>query len=160
MTPAVQTDRLTHRYGERVALHELTLEINAGEVVALLGPNGSGKTTLFPPREGRATVLGHDLAADAGQRDVVRRKIGVVFQNPALDKQLTAEENLTYHGHLYGLGGAELRGRVRDLLGRVNLLDRAGERVSTFSGGQRRRGEVAKDMLHRPHSRLPHAPST
>ena len=142
------------------------MTIQAGEIVALLGPNGSGKTTLFrilstlvPPQDGRAAIFGLDLA-DAAQRDAIRRRIGVVFQNPALDKQLTAEENLTYHGHLYGLGGNELRQRVRDLLGRVNLLDRAGERVSTFSGGMRRRVEVAKGMLHRPQLLLLDEPST
>src|SRR5690349_12640494 len=147
---AIQTDHLTHRYGERIALHDLSLSVAPGEIVALLGPNGSGKTTLFrilstlvPPQDGRAAIFGLDLA-DAAQRDAIRRRIGVVFQNPALDKQLTAGENLAYHGHLYGLGGNELRQRVRDLLGRVNLLDRAGERVSTFSGGMRRRVEVAK----------------
>ena len=165
-TSAIQTDRLTHRYGDRVALHELTLSITAGEIVALLGPNGSGKTTLFrilstlvAPQEGRAAIFGLDLA-DIAQQEAIRRRIGVVFQNPALDKQLTAEENLRYHGHLYGLGGSELRQRVRELLGRVNLLDRAGERVSAFSGGMRRRVEVAKGMLHRPQLMLLDEPST
>jgi ABC-2 type transport system ATP-binding protein len=103
--------------------------------------------------------MGLDLA-DAAQQDAIRRRIGVVFQNAALDKQLTADENLVYHGHLYGLGGNELRQRVRELLGRVNLLDRAGERVSTFSGGMRRRVEVAKGMLHRPQLMLLDEPST
>ncbi|MEA2708642.1 MAG: type transport system ATP-binding protein [Phycisphaerales bacterium] len=166
MPPAVQTDHLTYRYGERVALHELTISVAAGEIVALLGPNGSGKTTLcrilstlVPPQEGRAAIFGLDLA-DAAQRDAIRRRIRVVFQNPALDKQLTAEENLIYHGHLYGLRGSELRQRVRELLGRVNLLDRAGERVSTFSGGMRRRVEVAKGLLHRPQFMLLDEPST
>jgi ABC-2 type transport system ATP-binding protein len=166
MSAAIQTDHLTHRYGERTALHDLSLSVDAGEIVALLGPNGSGKTTLFrilstlvPPQEGRAAIFGVDLS-DAAKRDEVRRRIGVVFQNAALDKQLTAEENLIYHGHLYGLAGGELRQRVRDLLGRVNLLDRAGERVSTFSGGMRRRVEVAKGMLHRPQLMLLDEPST
>ncbi len=166
MPAAIQIDHLTHRYGDRVALQQLSLTIEAGQIVALLGPNGSGKTTLFrilstlvPPQEGRAAIFGLDLA-DAGQQDAIRRRIGVVFQNAALDKQLTAEENLVYHGHLYGLGGNELRQRVRELLGRVNLLDRTGERVSTFSGGMRRRVEVAKGMLHRPQLMLLDEPST
>ena len=164
MTLAVQTERLTHRYGERVALHGLSLSINAGEIVALLGPNGSGKTTLFrilstlvPPQEGRAAIFDLDVAR---QRDEVRRVIGVVFQNPSLDKELTAAENLRYHGHLYGLRGAELAARVDDLLRRVNLIDRAGDRVKTFSGGMRRRVEVAKGMLHRPRLMLLDEPST
>jgi ABC-2 type transport system ATP-binding protein len=169
MHPVVQTDRLSHRYGERIALHELTLAVAPGEIVALLGPNGSGKTTLFrilstlvPPQDaqgGRAAIFGLDLA-DAASREQVRRRIGVVFQNPALDKQLTAEENLTYHGHLYGLFGGELKSRVRALLQRVDLLDRAAERVSTFSGGMRRRVELAKGMIHRPQLLLLDEPST
>src|SRR3954463_15615963 len=122
--PAVETEKLTHAYGPRVALHELTLRVERGEAFALLGPNGSGKTTLFrilstliPPSDGRAVVLGHDLATE---RERVRPDIGVVFQNPGLDKELTAEENLRYHGHLYGIRGAELTARVRDLLARVD----------------------------------------
>ncbi|HYO10632.1 MAG TPA: ATP-binding cassette domain-containing protein, partial [Tepidisphaeraceae bacterium] len=161
---AVQTDRLTHAYGPRIALHELTLSVSAGEVVGLLGPNGSGKTTLFrilstlvPPADGRAAVFGLDLAA---RRDEVRKRIGVVFQNPSLDKQLTAAENLRYHGHLYGLRGADLEARITDLLGRVDLLDRAGERVLGFSGGMRRRVEIAKGLIHRPRLLLLDEPST
>ena len=161
---AVQVDRLTHRYGERVALHELSLSVNAGEIVALLGPNGSGKTTLFrilstimPPSDGHAEIFGLDLAT---RRDEVRRLIGVVFQNPSLDKELTAAENLRYHGHLYGLRGSELESRVHDLLGRVDLLDRADERVKTFSGGMRRRVEIAKGLINRPRLLLLDEPST
>jgi ABC-2 type transport system ATP-binding protein len=164
--PAVQTDRLTHRYGERVALHELTLSVAAGEIVGLLGPNGSGKTTLFrilstliPPRDGRAAIFGLDLS-DPKQRDAVRRMLGVVFQNPSLDKELSAEENLTHHGHLYGLRGDDLRQRVRDLLTRVELLDRKDERVKTFSGGMRRRVEIAKGLVNRPKLLLLDEPST
>ena len=160
----VHTEKLTHSYGARVALHELTLSVNAGEAFALLGPNGSGKTTLFrilstliPPADGAARVLGYDLARE---RDEVRPFIGVVFQNPGLDKQLTAEENLLYHGRLYGLGGDTLRTRVRELLGRVDLLDRARERVGTFSGGMRRRVELAKGLLNQPRLLLMDEPST
>ncbi len=163
-SPAVQTDRLTHRYGERVALHELSLSVQPGEIVALLGPNGSGKTTLFrilstimPPTDGHAEIFGLSLAA---QRDEVRRLIGVVFQNPSLDKELTAAENLRYHGHLYGLRGSELELRLNDLLTRVDLLDRANERVKTFSGGMRRRVEIAKGLINRPRLLLLDEPST
>ncbi len=162
--PIVQTEKLTHVYGLRVALHELTLSIYPGEAFALLGPNGSGKTTLFrilctliPPADGAARVLGYDLAR---QRQRVRPFIGVVFQNASLDKQLTAEENLLYHGRLYGIPADELRLRVRELLERVDLLDRAQERVGSFSGGMRRRVELAKGLLNRPELLLMDEPST
>jgi ABC-2 type transport system ATP-binding protein len=164
--PILKTDRLTHRYGLRVALHELTFAVAAGEIVALLGPNGSGKTTLFrilstliAPQDGRAEIFGLDLA-DRAQREQVRRSIGVVFQNPSLDKELTAAENLICHGNLYGLRGAELQSRVRDLLARVDLLDRRDERVKTFSGGMRRRVELAKGLINQPKLLLLDEPST
>jgi ABC-2 type transport system ATP-binding protein len=160
----VQTQNLTHAYGLRVALHELTLSVNSGEAFALLGPNGSGKTTLFrilstliPPTDGAARIMGFDLAR---QRQRVRPFLGVVFQNPSLDKQLTALENLVYHGHLYGLHGPELTQRAKKLLERVDLLDRAQERVGTFSGGMRRRVELAKGLLNRPRLLLLDEPST
>src|SRR3954469_13234887 len=103
----VQIDHLTHRCtGDRVALTDVSLAVNAREIFGFLGPNGSGKTTLFrilstviPPPDGRVSSLSQDVVA---QRDAVRREIGVVFQAPSLDKQLTAEENLRHHGHLYG----------------------------------------------------------
>jgi ABC-2 type transport system ATP-binding protein len=161
---AVQTDRLTHRYGERVALHELSLQVNRGEIVALLGPNGSGKTTLFrilstimPPQEGNAEIFGHDVAT---QREQVRKQLGVVFQNPSLDKELSAEENLRYHGHLFNIRGADLESRITDLLTRVDLLDRKAERVKDFSGGMRRRVEIAKGLINRPRLLLLDEPST
>jgi ABC-2 type transport system ATP-binding protein len=166
MSSVIHTDRLTHRYGERVALHELSLDVAAGEILALLGPNGSGKTTLFrilstliPPQDGAARIFDLDLSQPE-QRDKVRRDIGVVFQNPGLDKELTAAENLTYHGHLYGLAGAGLRARVVDLLSRVELTERRDERVKTFSGGMRRRVEIAKGLMNRPKLLLLDEPST
>jgi ABC-2 type transport system ATP-binding protein len=135
-----------------------------GEIFGVLGPNGSGKTTLFrilstliPTAAGHAFVLGRDVAAD---RESVRRSVGVVFQSPSLDKQLTAEENLLHQGHLCGLRGADLRARVSEALASVNLGDRAGERVGTFSGGMRRRVEVAKGLLHHPRVLLMDEPST
>jgi ABC-2 type transport system ATP-binding protein len=164
MTPVVEVDGLRHSYGERVALDGVSLRVGAGEIFAILGPNGSGKTTLFrilstlvPAPPGRVKVLGLD-AAD--QRDAVRRQIGVVFQAPSLDKQLTAEENLTHQGHLYGLRGADLSRRVADSLAAVGLADRARERVDKFSGGMRRRVEIAKGLLHRPRVLLMDEPST
>jgi ABC-2 type transport system ATP-binding protein len=161
---AVHIEHLSHRYDQRVALHDLALSVAPREIVALLGPNGSGKTTLFrvlstlvPPQEGRVQIFDLDLAA---RRDEIRKLLGVVFQNPSLDKQLTAAENVRFHGHLYGLGGAALEARIVELLKRVDLADRANERVSTFSGGMRRRVEIAKGLVNRPKLLLLDEPST
>lgn len=160
----VHIDRLTHRYGDRVALDAVSLDVRRGEIFGLLGPNGSGKTTLFrvlstliPPQAGEVRIMGRNLATD---RDAIRRDIGVVFQSPALDKQLTARENLTCQGALYGLAGRPLRERIDDLLSRVNLIDRADERVERFSGGMRRRVEIAKGLLHAPKLLILDEPST
>ncbi len=160
----VATENLTHRYGDRVALDGVSLSVARGECFALLGPNGSGKTTLFrilctliPPQDGRATIEGCDLATHSAE---VRSRIGVVFQSPSLDKQLTAAENLRHHGHLFGLRGDALRERTDELLARVNLADRSGERVAKFSGGMRRRVEIAKALLTRPRVLLMDEPST
>src|SRR6185437_7326245 len=132
---------------ERVALNNLSLRIQAGEIFGFLGPNGSGKTTLFrilstlvAVPAGKVNILGFDPASD---RDAIRSRIGVVFQSPSLDKQLTAEENLTHQGHMYGLHGADLKRRVDDALAAVGLNDRSQEFVGQFSGGMRRRVEVA-----------------
>jgi ABC-2 type transport system ATP-binding protein len=155
---------LSHAYGERQALRAIDLDVRRGEIFGFLGPNGSGKTTLFrvlstliPPQHGQASVLGHDLATRAFE---LRRHIGVVFQYPSLDIQLSAEENLRHHGHLYGLRGAELKRRMDELLDRVGLSDRRHERVHRFSGGMRRRVELAKGLLNYPRVLLLDEPST
>lgn len=165
-TPSLilQIESLSHSYGSRPALRQVSLEINRGEIFGLLGPNGSGKTTLFrilstliPPADGSVRVLGMDLAR---QRNEIRRHIGVVFQSPSLDGQLTAEENLRHHGHLYGLRGAELEARIGQMLGRFGLTERRREYVRTFSGGLRRRVELAKGLLTGPDLLLMDEPST
>src|SRR3954452_3634012 len=150
----VEINHLTHAYGERVAVNDLSLQVNRGEIFGFLGPNGSGKTTLFrilstliPAPLGAAKMFGLD-AAEA--MNAIRNRIGVVFQSPSLDKQLTAAENLRHHGHLYGIHGRELNERMTTLLQRVDLLDRKDERVEGFSGGMRRRVELAKGLLNRP----------
>jgi ABC-2 type transport system ATP-binding protein len=160
----VEVSDLRHAYGDRVALDGVSLSVAQGEIFALLGPNGSGKTTLFrilstlvPPPPGKVRIAGHDPATE---RDAVRRDIGVVFQSASLDKQLTAAENLTHQGHLYGLSGADLRRRVGEALAAVGLSDRAGERADRLSGGMRRRVEIAKGLLHRPRVLLMDEPST
>lgn len=162
--PILEVTDLTFSYGKHVALDNLTLRVDAGEIFGFLGPNGSGKTTLFrilstlvDAPAGKVRILGLDPAAD---RDPIRSRIGVVFQSPSLDRQLTAEENLIHQGHLYGLRGEELRRRVREALATVGLGDRSRELVGQFSGGMRRRVEVAKGLLHRPRLLLLDEPST
>jgi ABC-2 type transport system ATP-binding protein len=163
-TAALEVTRLVHRYGERTALAGLDLLVEQGEIFALLGPNGGGKTTLFrvlstliPVQSGRAEVLGFDCMRQTAE---VRRRIGVVFQAPSLDKKLTVSENLRHQGHLYGLAGADLRRRADEALERLRLTDRRNERAETLSGGLRRRVELAKGLLHRPRLLLLDEPST
>jgi ABC-2 type transport system ATP-binding protein len=150
----IQVQNLTHRYGERVALANVTFEVKKGEVFGLLGPNGGGKSTLFRilstmmvPTEGRAVIAGHDVERDPAG---VRRSVGVVFQTQSLDKALTVEENLRAQGHLHGLSGATLRERMEYAMASLGLADRRKDLVDTLSGGLRRRVEIAKALLHRP----------
>lgn len=163
-TTALETSRLVHRYGERTALAGLDLEVTAGEIFGLLGPNGGGKTTLFrllstliPIQSGNARVLGYDVARQTAD---VRRRIGVVFQAPSLDKKLTVAENLHHQGHLYGMSGGALRRRSDEMLARLGLADRHRDLVETLSGGLRRRVELAKGLLHHPRLLLLDEPST
>jgi ABC-2 type transport system ATP-binding protein len=155
---------LTHRYGERTALHGVDLDVGRGEIFGVLGPNGGGKTTLFKvlatlvaPQEGRVTVFDEDVGRHPER---VRRRLGVVFQHPALDGKLTVLENLVCHGALYGLGGAESRTRAARLLERLGLTERADDYVETLSGGLARRVELAKGLLHEPSLVLLDEPST
>jgi ABC-2 type transport system ATP-binding protein len=148
----------------RNALDGISLSVNQGEIFAVLGPNGSGKTTLFRilstlflPASGMVTFLGMDLAKDYR---AIRKKIGVVFQSPALDLKLTVFENLLHQGHLYGLSGVDLRRRVQSLLERLGLLDRQKDMAGTLSGGLKRRVELAKGLLHKPAVLLLDEPST
>jgi ABC-2 type transport system ATP-binding protein len=164
VSAAIEISDLRHHYGDREALRGVTFRVDRGEIFALLGPNGGGKTTLFKilstlmrPASGEARVLGYDLAREAA---AVRPRLGVVFQNPGLDPKLTVGENLVHHGHLYGLGGAPLRERVKQLLGDLDLSDRANDRVETLSGGLARRTELARGLLHTPELLLLDEPST
>jgi ABC-2 type transport system ATP-binding protein len=164
LNPAIDVLSVRHRYGARVALDGVSFAVQPGEVFGLLGPNGGGKTTLFQvistmlaPSEGAVRVFGDDVVRDAA---AVRRRMGVVFQHPALDARLTVAENLTHQGHLYGLRGADLARRIEAVLRRVGLDDRARDLVSTLSGGLQRRAEVAKALLHDPELLVLDEPST
>ena len=161
---ALDVTDLRHRYGDREALGGVSFSVPAGELFGLLGPNGGGKTTLFrivstlmPPTSGSVRVSGDDVV---GRPERVRRHLGVVFQAPALDVRLTVGENLKHQGHLYGLRGQTLAGRIADALGRVGLTDRARDVVQTLSGGLQRRAELAKALLHRPAVLLLDEPTT
>jgi ABC-2 type transport system ATP-binding protein len=148
----------------RPALAGVGFRVEPGEVFGFLGPNGGGKSTLFRilatlarPESGSLRVFGADLATQARE---VRRRLGVVFQSPSLDLPLTVRENLVHQGHLYGLGGRDLAGRIAAGLERFGLTERAGQRAAELSGGLRRRVEIAKALLHEPRLLLLDEPST
>jgi ABC-2 type transport system ATP-binding protein len=150
----IEVQNLTHRYGSRVALSDVSFTVGEGEIFGLLGPNGGGKSTLFRilstmmvPTEGHAVLAGHDVVREPAE---VRRRVGVVFQTQSLDKALTVEENLRSQGHLHGLSGAPLRERMERAMEQLNLSDRRKDLVETLSGGLKRRVEIAKALLHRP----------
>jgi ABC-2 type transport system ATP-binding protein len=163
--PAViSVENLVHRYESRTALNGISFDVRPAELFGLLGPNGSGKTTLFRilstlmiPTAGRATIMGCDAAQEPAR---LRGQIGVVFQAPSVDLKLTAYENLWHQGHLYGLRGSALKKRIREILSRVGLADRANELVEKFSGGMQRRIELAKGLLHHPGVLLLDEPTT
>ena len=161
---ALDISALSHRYGDRDALIDVSFGAEAGSIFTLLGPNGGGKTTLFrivttllPTAAGHVWVFGRDVVTRAHE---VRRLMGVVFQSPALDGRLTVVENLRTHGHLYGLRGRRLAARIDDALGLVTLENRADDLVDTLSGGLRRRVEIAKALLPEPMLLLLDEPST
>ena len=162
--PVISVHDVVHKYADRTALDGVSFDVRPAELFGLLGPNGSGKTTLFRilstlmvPVGGRATVMGFDVARDPTS---LRRQIGVVFQAQSIDVKLTAAENLTHQGHLYGLHGAALKARIQEMLSRVGLADRAHEKAETFSGGMQRRLELAKGLLHHPSVLLLDEPTT
>ncbi|HAF96318.1 MAG TPA: ABC transporter ATP-binding protein [Elusimicrobia bacterium] len=151
---AIQTDNLVKRYGEVTAVDGVSLEIPEGEVFGLLGPNGAGKTTLISmlatlvrPTSGSALVAGYDINRQSLD---VRRQIGIVFQEPSVDDLLTGRENLYLHSMLYGLPRSEINGKIDKMLALVNLSDRGDSFVKTYSGGMRRRLEIARGLIHGP----------
>ena len=160
----IQLDRISHNYGDRLALDNLSFAVHPAEIFGLLGPNGSGKTTLFRilstlmvPSGGEARIQGFDVAREPNQ---ARQQTGIVFQAKSLDLKLTVAENLKHQGHLYGLRGEALKHRSEEVLRRVGLSDRAKEFVETLSGGMQRRVELAKGLIHSPAVLLLDEPST
>ena len=154
MNYAIETDRLTKRFGELVAVDSVSLQVRQGEIFGLLGPNGAGKTTIISmlvtmkkPTSGSAKVNGFDVVA---QPQEVRKSIGIVFQDPSLDEELTAYENLEMHAAMYGIDSAHRDGRIKEVLRTVELEDRINDVVKTYSGGMRRRLEIARGLLHAP----------
>jgi ABC-2 type transport system ATP-binding protein len=152
--PAVSVRGLEKRYGEIQAVRGIDFEVRPGETFGFLGPNGAGKSTtinmlctLTRPTGGAASVAGYDVVR---QRDDVRRSIGLVFQDPTVDAYLSGEQNLRFHAELYGVPKAAVPGRMEDVLRMVGLWDRRGDRVGTYSGGMKRRLEIARGLLHAP----------
>ncbi len=155
---------LTHSYGDRKALDNLTLQVGEQEMFGLLGPNGGGKSTLFKilstlmaPSGGNVQIFGVDVTKEPAK---VRGLIGVVFQSPALDKKLTVEENLIAQGYLYGQRGSALCQKVELGLKRMGLWDRRQEMAEKLSGGLKRRVEIAKALLHSPRLLILDEPTT
>jgi len=154
MAAAISVNALDKHFGEVHAVRAVDFEVQTGEVFGFLGPNGAGKTTtinmlctLAKPTSGTATVAGHDVVKE---RDDVRRNIGLVFQDPTLDGYLTAAQNLKLHAELYGVQSDLVAPRMEQVLKMVGLWDRKDTEVATFSGGMRRRLEIARGLMHSP----------
>ncbi|HOC42737.1 MAG TPA: ABC transporter ATP-binding protein [Thermoanaerobaculales bacterium] len=150
----ITVERLRRSFGDLVAVDDVSFEVRDGEILGLLGPNGAGKTTtinmiagVLKPDSGRVLVDGRDIWLEP---TAVKRQLGVVPQEVAVYEDLTARDNLSFWGSLYGLSGGELKARVDEGLTRVGLAERAGDRVRGFSGGMKRRLNLCMGLLHRP----------
>ena len=150
----IQANGLVKRYGQLEAVRGIDLEVQHGEIFGFLGPNGAGKSTtisilctLLTPTAGTARVAGIDVVRDPAR---VRQRIGLVFQDPSLDDVLTGRENLEFHAFIYSVPAAERGKRIDEMLALLQLTDRAGSQVKTYSGGMKRRLEIARGMLHQP----------
>jgi ABC-2 type transport system ATP-binding protein len=151
---ALSVEGLSHAYGARRALHDVTFAIQPATFTVLLGLNGAGKSTLFSlvtrlfgTQRGAIHIFGHDVARDPGE---ALRLLGVVFQPRTLDLDLSVRQNLLYHAALHGIGARQARARADKVLARTGLTDRAGDKVRDLSGGQMRRIEIARALLHDP----------
>jgi ABC-2 type transport system ATP-binding protein len=154
VVPALSIEGVSHAYGSRRALMDVSFAVAPASFTALLGLNGAGKSTLFSLitrlfgiQSGRVSIFGHDIGRSPGE---ALRLLGVVFQPRTLDLDLSLSQNLLYHAALHGIGRREAGARAAELLGRIGLADRAGSKVRDLSGGQMRRLEIARALLHRP----------
>src|SRR5512140_59460 len=154
MAPILEVQNLVKQYGAVTAVNGVSFAIEAGEIFSLLGPNGAGKTTtisvlscLLPPTSGDAIIGGHSVTRESME---VRKIIGVVPQDIALYHMLSARENLAFWGRMYGMGGAQLKKRVDEVLEQIGLTDKANVKVGTYSGGMKRRVNIGVGLLHRP----------
>lgn len=154
MDNLIEVKHLVKKFGNFTAVDDISFHVKKGEIFAFLGPNGAGKsttikmlTTILNPTSGEIKLNGHDTAKDA---DAVRRSFGIVFQDPSLDDDLTASENMNLHGVLYGVPNKVRKERIAQLLNFVELWDRRDSLVKEFSGGMKRRLEIARGLLHHP----------
>lgn len=151
---AIETLDLTKRFGSLTAVEKVSLQVDQGEIFGLLGPNGAGKSTfismlctILKPSQGTAKVEGYDINSEASD---VRRSIGIVFQDPSIDDKLTGMENMELHADLYDVPRELMYSRIEEVLQLVELEDRASNFVNTYSGGMRRRLEIARSLIHYP----------
>jgi len=154
MTNIISVSNLTKKFKEFVAVDDISFEVKKGEIFAFLGPNGAGKsttikmlTTLLEPTNGQIEVSGSDPKK---HKDEIRKSFGIVFQDPSLDDDLTAYENMEFHGVLYQVPRSALSKRIEEMLKFVDLWDRRNDLVKNFSGGMKRRLEIARGLLHHP----------
>ena len=154
MPNAIETNQLTRSFNSLTAVDRLNITVESGEIFGLLGPNGAGKTTtismlctILKPTSGTAKVNGFDIVKEATQ---VRKSIGIVFQDPSVDDRLTGRENLYMHANLYGIPASDQKSRIDSVLKLVELEDRADDLLRTYSGGMRRRLELARGLIHYP----------
>lgn len=154
MIPRIEVDRLTKSFGSSTVVDAVSFSVASREIFGFLGPNGAGKTTtikmmstLLAPTHGTVRIAGYDVVRD---RMKVRQRIGMVFQDPTLDERLTGWENLRFHGLLYGLSTKDTRQRADELLDLVGLSDKQHQLVKSYSGGMKRRLELARGMIHQP----------
>lgn len=153
--PIIRLDHVTKKFGSVTVINDVSFEVKKGELFALLGPNGAGKsttikmlTTLLKPSSGTLTLAGYDVTR---AQDKARKSFGIVFQDPSVDNDLTAYENMELHAVFYGLSRRTTRLRIQELLELVELWNRKDSLVKTFSGGMKRRLEIARGLLHHPH---------